>query len=153
MSDLPFDLINGFSIAMGRVNKKSKSKIHVHPHVVQVTFVLSGKIVLRMKGTNDSEPYEILLGPGEAGLCHAGEYFQLDNGYDDDCNVLYIVSPDYLFEIEGDRVIYDDAIVLDFGWEQLQKTNWSPPELSDPRNSSSARDGSYRRLSRMKQFH
>ena len=93
MSGLPFDLINGFSIAMGRIEKNTSSLIHVHPYVDQVTFVLSGKINLRMKGNNESKPYKVILGNNQAGIAIKGEFFQLINPYDEDCNVLFIVSP------------------------------------------------------------
>ena len=56
MSKLPFDLIDGFSMGMGIIEKNTNSKIHVHPHVDQVTFVLSGKITLKMKSDKDENP-------------------------------------------------------------------------------------------------
>ncbi len=48
-SDLPWDLIEGFSIAAGEIAPNSKSKIHIMSLVQQVTFVLGGKLEVCMK--------------------------------------------------------------------------------------------------------
>ena len=48
LSDLPFDLLDGFSIAAGEIPSSVKSKIHIHPVVTQVTFVCEGKITITM---------------------------------------------------------------------------------------------------------
>ncbi len=143
MSDLPFDLIDGFSIAKGKVEGKPTSLIHVHPHVSQVTFVLSGKVVLKMKGMMDRNPYEIALESGNAGVTGKGEYFQIINPHSEECHVLYVVSPAYLFEMDNSKVIYDDALILIRSWEELEKLNWLPPELTTPENSFAARNNSY----------
>lgn len=131
MNDLPFELMEGFSIAMGKIVKWTNSKIHVHPQVVQETFVLSNKIKLKMKGENDTEPYAVELQKNEACITGKGEFFQLENPYDDDCLVLYIVSPDYLFEMVDNKVFYDDAIILSQNWDELKAINWLPKELND----------------------
>lgn len=45
MSSLPFDLLDGFSIAAGEIFPGTQSKIHIHPLITQVTFVLKGKLI------------------------------------------------------------------------------------------------------------
>ena len=113
--------------------------------MTQATFVLEGSIDLRMKGPSGEDFYTVELAQHEAGVSEAGDFFQLVNRYEEECTVLYIVSPAYLFEYK-DRVIYDDSIILDQGWEQLKSINWMPKGLSDPKHSEKARKESYERL-------
>jgi len=150
MSDLPFHLIDGFSLAHGVVKGNSKSKIHVHPHVDQVTYVLSGKIILNMKGDVDQDFYQLELKSNQSAISIGGEYFQLENPFQEDCHVLYIVSPAYIFEMKSNHVIFDDAIILDNTWEELKKMNWQPPELNDEKHSSEERIKSLERLKKLK---
>ena len=124
-SDLPFDLLDGFGIAAGMIDPNSRSKIHVMPFVTQVTFVRSGSLAVRMKGPDDAEPYSLRLAAAQAVLTEPGVFFQLINESSEPCEVLYIVSPAYVFEmsVEG-AVLYDNAVVLDEGWEDLAATGW-----------------------------
>jgi mannose-6-phosphate isomerase-like protein (cupin superfamily) len=132
-SDLPWDLFDGFSIAAGEIEPHSTSKIHVMPFVTQVTFVLEGQLKVVMKDAAEG-PYEIQVDSHEAVLTRAGTFFQLVNRHDRSCKVLYIVSPPYLSEHgEDGTVIYEDAVVLDYSWEQLSTLNWQPPELDQAR--------------------
>ncbi|MBT8440051.1 MAG: hypothetical protein KJO91_10015 [Gammaproteobacteria bacterium] len=150
MSDLPFDLIDGFSIAQGVVEADKRSKIHVHPHVDQVIYVLSGNISLKMKGAVDKEPYILTLSVNQSAISVGGDFFQLVNESDKDCHVLYIVSPAYLFELRGEEVIYDDSIILNQSWDELKALDWSPSELADDNNSKAARKASFERLKKLK---
>jgi len=150
MSNLPFDLIDGFSMAKGIIEKNTSSKIHVHPHVDQVTFVLSGNIILKMKGDQDEKPYDVPLSVNQSAISIGGEFFQLVNPYNEDCHVLYIVSPAYLFEKNDDDVIYDDSIILLQTWDELKKLDWSLPELKAEKHSISSREKAYIRLKERK---
>lgn len=124
-SDLPFDLLDGFSIAAGTIDPNSHSKIHIMPLVTQVTFVRSGSLAVRMKGPDDAEPYILRLAAAEAVLSEPGIFFQLINDSPEPCEVLYIVSPAYVFEMSTEgAVLYDDAVVLDDGWEDLAAAGW-----------------------------
>jgi mannose-6-phosphate isomerase-like protein (cupin superfamily) len=124
-SDLPFDLLDGFSLAAGTIEPSSSSRIHVMPLVSQVTFVRAGELAVRMKGTNDVQPYLLRLAPAEAVLTEPGVYFQLVNEGSEPCEVLYIVSPAYVFEMDGEgRILYDDALVLEEDWETLAESGW-----------------------------
>lgn len=145
-SDLPFDLIEGFSIAMGKIEAHTNSLIHIHPHITQVTYVLSGGINLKMKGEKDLEPYEVEVKENQAGISNPGELFQLINPYNEDAVVLYIVSPAFVFELKDNEVIYNDAITLNESWEELKNQKFSIHKLKDPRYSLTARNESLQRL-------
>lgn len=132
-SGLPFNLLDGFSLAAGIIEGKSKSKIHVMPFVTQVTFVLRGKLTVKMKSIEDDVPYPLSLGTGEAVLTEAGTLFQLTNEEADPCKVLYIVSPAYLYEKSEGKILYDDSLVLQEDWMQLADSDWrilqEPPTI------------------------
>ncbi len=125
-SDLPFDLIDGFSIAAGTIGPSLRSKICLMPFITQVTFVRIGALTVIVKGHDDVVSHE--LGPltaGRAVLTRPGEFIQLINKGADPCETLYIVSPAYIFEkqLDGD-VTYDDAVALDEDWDALRAANW-----------------------------
>jgi mannose-6-phosphate isomerase-like protein (cupin superfamily) len=124
-SDLPFDLLDGFSLAAGVIDPNSCSKIHVMPFVIQVTFVRSGDLAVKMKGPDEAEPYILRLTAGQAVLTEPGVFFQLINEGSERCEVLYIVSPAYVFEMSPEgAVLYDDAAVLEEGCNYLAATGW-----------------------------
>ena len=52
-SGLPFDLLDSFSIAGGRIEAQSRSKIHIFPFVTQITFVRRGALEVWMKAIED----------------------------------------------------------------------------------------------------
>ena len=62
MSGLPWDILDGLSVAAGQVNPGVVSEITVLPFISQVTVILSGSIRILMKdpGTLD-EPYSLDL--------------------------------------------------------------------------------------------
>jgi mannose-6-phosphate isomerase-like protein (cupin superfamily) len=119
-SDLPYGSLSGFSIAAGRIGAHKRSWIHMHPVVTQVTYVVSGNLVFRMKGPEDSNTYPLETKAGQAVVTRPGTLFQLQNQSSTPANVLYIVSPPYVFEMEGDRVVYDDAILVARSWEERE---------------------------------
>jgi len=122
-SGMPFDLLEGFSIAAGTIETGSRSKIHVMPFVTQVTFARRGALTVWMKAAGDAQPYMLSLNPDEAVVTEPGTFLQLVNTSDQACEALYIVSPAYVFEFSDGRVIYDDSVVLDETWEQLATAN------------------------------
>jgi hypothetical protein len=128
-SGLPFDLLDGFSLAAGIIEAGTHSKIHIMPFVTQVTFVKRGKLKVKMKSGADVAPYEVSpLEVNQAVITRPGTLFQLINDGSELCETLYIVSPAYLFEMSGDRVIYDDSVVLEEDWQQLAAANWQLPK-------------------------
>jgi len=125
-SGLPFDLLDGFSIAAGTIESSSQSMIHVMPFVTQVTFVRRGELTVRMKATGDEKPYTLSLKHDEAIVTEPGAFLQLANESKQSCEVLYIVSPAYVFEFTEGKVIYDDSVVLDETWPELDAARWRP---------------------------
>ena len=91
------------------------SAIHVHPVVTQVTYVVSGRLTVRMRGLDDAEPTELVAEPGAAIVTEPGVPVQLANDTEEDVQVLYVTSPAYLSVRDEGRPVYDDAILLD-GW-------------------------------------
>jgi mannose-6-phosphate isomerase-like protein (cupin superfamily) len=145
-SGLPFNLVDGFSIAAGIVDPQSQSKIHIMPFVTQVTFVRRGTLKVKMKAPEDNQPYEITVSSDAAVLTKPGTLFQLINEKFESCATLYVVSPAYLFEMSSGKVIYDDAHVFEEeNWEQLAKSNWQLkglPSIND-RKETERRLGKY----------
>ncbi len=122
-SGLPFDLLEGFSLAAGTIEPNAQSKIHVMPFVTQVTLVRRGVLTVRM-ANDGAPPYALALDPDEAIVTEPGAFLQLANAANEPCEVLYVVSPAYVFESTGGRVIYDDSVVLDETWAQLEAAGW-----------------------------
>ena len=128
-SNLPWDLIDDFSITLGKIEAGIKSKIHVLPLVTQVTFILRGNIEGRMKDLTQREPFTLSLYPDQAVITRPGTFLQFINETNEICYVLYIVSPAYLFECDAcGNIIYDDSIVLEEDWAELRKLGWKLPE-------------------------
>ena len=100
-----------------------------------------------MKDPENSEPYTLNLNPQQAALTRPGTFFQLINKGSSLCRVLYIVSPAYLFELTDDgQVGYDDAVVLEEEWAQLEEMGWDPPGLREAGVTSEAREAAIARL-------
>jgi hypothetical protein len=125
-SGLPFDLLDGVSVAAGIIEPRTRSKIHIMLFVTQVTFVRRGKLEVWMKSGEDLEPYPLRLKDDQAVLTRPGTFFQLVNDDAEPCQVLYIVSPAYVFEVLHGEVFYEDATVLDESWETLRAAGWRP---------------------------
>jgi mannose-6-phosphate isomerase-like protein (cupin superfamily) len=125
-SRLPFDLLTGFSLAAGTIEPGSQSKIHVMPFVTQVTFVRRGTLTARMRARTADEAYALSVQHDEAIVTEPGTFLQLVNDTREPCDVLYIVSPAYVFEFVDGRVVYDDSVVLDESWTELEAAQWLP---------------------------
>lgn len=147
-SALPFDILNGFSIAAGVIPPKVASKIHIMPFVTQVTFVRSGVLTVRMKSPLDHDAYQLDASAGDAILTEPKVLFQLINSGAEACEVLYIVSPAYVFEMSNDRnVLYDDSLVLQEDWNDLAGANW---QLSQALPIFAQRQAALQRLAQRK---
>lgn len=143
-SDLPFDLLDGFSIAAGMIDPVSCSKIHVMPFVTQVTFVRSGNLAVIMKRPSDAGVHTLRLAAGQSVLTEPGEFFQLINEDRERCEVLYIVSPAYVFDMDLDgSVLYDDSLVLEEDWAHLAMAEWRAAKAMPTREQ---REGAIRSL-------
>jgi mannose-6-phosphate isomerase-like protein (cupin superfamily) len=128
-SGLPGNLLEDFSLAVGEIEPGRQSRVHVMPLVTQVTFVLQGKLEVWMKDKDQLEPYSLRLEEEQAILTRPGTFLQFRNYSGLPCRVLYIVSPAYIFLMEEGKMIYDDSVVLEEGWEELEKINWRPARL------------------------
>lgn len=161
MGGLPWDLLDGLSIAAGQIDPGVTSQIHVHPYVSQVTVILSGRVDIIMKDPGNGDgPYTVELShPSPSGgdgftsaavLTSPGTFFQLDNANGSEpARVLYLVSPSYIFEpgeTTDSAPVYDDAIALNQSWDELRDLNWNPTELADTSNSFAARRLAIQRL-------
>jgi mannose-6-phosphate isomerase-like protein (cupin superfamily) len=118
------------SVAAGEIPPHTQSKIHLHPCVTQVTWVLSGALTVRMKVASASDSdFTLRLAPDESVVSRPGTFFQLINDGDALCRVLYIVQPAFLFVVDPTgRVVYNDAIVLDEDWSTLAANGWPQPD-------------------------
>jgi hypothetical protein len=130
-SGLPAEVPDNFSIAAGIIEPGVSSKIHVMPLVTQVTFVLQGSLEIHMKDAATDTPYSQYVSAHQAVLTRPGTFFQLINHAPDiPCQVLYMVSPAYIFLLAADgALLYDDAVVLDEDWQDLAVCAWQPPAL------------------------
>jgi hypothetical protein len=149
-SGLPFELVDGFSIAAGEIETGVSSSIHIMPFVTQVTFVRRGSLRICMCEKDSDSRYELDLIADQAALTRPGTFFQLANRSNESCHVLYIVSPAYLFEMdENGSVVYDDAVVLEEDWDDLKKLDWQPPEIRSGSLSRKKRQEAYERLKKV----
>jgi hypothetical protein len=128
-SGLPWNLLQDFSLAMGKIGPHQCSKIHVMPLVTQVTFVLQGRLGVKMKDPDHPHPYSLQLEVEQAILTRPGTFLQFCNNTHVPCRVLYFVSPAYVFLSEEGRVTYDDSLVLDEDWKGLKRIDWKPRGL------------------------
>ncbi len=161
LSGLPWDLLDGFGIAVGHIDQGIVSEIHIHPFISQVTVLLAGSLDIHMKDSGDGDaPYTLHLRmpvptetPGfttTAALALPGTFFQIDNSDGSEhARVMYISSPAYLLE-PGETPdappIYDDAVMVGRDWKRLAENHWNPPELSNPACSYEARQHAIKRL-------
>ena len=63
------------------------------PVVVQVTYVVSGQLNIRMKEFETADPHDLRAIAGQRSSLRPGTLFQLRNDADAPAEVLYIVSP------------------------------------------------------------
>jgi len=125
-------LVDDLSLAFGEIPPSTDSRIHLHPVVSQLTWVVAGELTVKMKEPALDAPYTLELLAREAIVTRAGTFFQLINRASFTCQTLYFVTPAFVFETdENGDVVYNDAVVLDQSWEELAASGWSVPELDD----------------------
>lgn len=124
LSGLPFNLLDGFSLSAGTLEPRWSSRISLMPFVAQVTFVRWGRMMAKMKGPEDREPYQLIAGHDQAVLTVPGTFLQLINPGDEPCDVLFIHSPAFLFEISNGKPIYNDRVVVEEDWDTLAASQW-----------------------------
>jgi hypothetical protein len=147
-SHLPWDLTGDVSLAVGEIAPHSQSKIHIHPLVTLITWVISGMLQIKMKEPESADPYIVTLNAQEAALTKTQTFLQHVNATDELCRVLYIVSPAYVFLKEADgSVAYDDAVVVDLDWEEFAQQQWSIPNIADLNKVKTARNNALSNLS------
>lgn len=128
--ELPLSVFSGMSIAAGELDPRAESRIHFHPIVAQVTWVIEGQLVVKMKEEGQEDAYRLDVNPQEAVLMKPCTFFQLINPSSTSVvRVLYIVSPAYVFDKDKSKVRYDDARVLKETWDELGRHDWKvrPP--------------------------
>jgi hypothetical protein len=147
-SGVDFGLVESLSIAGGLLIPGVRSKLQILPLVTQVTFVRRGQLTVKMKDRRVTHHYTLHLVQNQAALTKPGTFLQLLNETDETCEVLYIVTPSYVFEFEENKVIYDDSVVFDESWEAIETPGWMP---SKPYTTLSDREAAIARLRRKSQ--
>lgn len=128
----PGERAEDISVAVGHILPNTTSKIHVHPVVTQVTWVLSGDLTVTMKDSAAGASYTLEVPAEHAVLTPPGTFFQMANRTSADCRVLYIVAPTFVFVTDEDgEVIYNDALVLAHEWDELEAMGWTLAEVAD----------------------
>jgi hypothetical protein len=140
--NLPPGLLGEMSIAAGRIGPRVHSRVHVLPVATQVTYVVAGRLNVRMKARK-GRPYDLKLKANQAVVLEPGTLFQLRNDSRRIAEVLYLVSPSYVFEKEGKKVRYDDARIVSRTWEELEACQYDVPALK----ITAAKAGALRRAS------
>jgi mannose-6-phosphate isomerase-like protein (cupin superfamily) len=127
--NVPWGALGDMSIAAGRIKPGTVSWIHMLPVSSQVTYLVSGRLHIKMKDDRSPHPYELELRPGDAVLNTPGTLFQLRNSGSDPAQVLYIVSPSFVFEKDDGVVLYNDAVLVAETWEALEAAGYDVPAL------------------------
>jgi quercetin dioxygenase-like cupin family protein len=119
------DLLEGASIAAGRIAAGKKSWVHTHPAVTQVIYVVAGNLIVRMKDPQAAEPYRLEVTARSAVVSEPGTLLQLHNESAHNVEVLYVVTPSYVFEVgEDGEVVHDDSILVAEDWSELGAEDW-----------------------------
>lgn len=118
---------------------------------VQVTYVTSGCLTVYMREPGDTEPYRPDLRKGQAAVTRAGTWFQLENSNTTPAEVLYIVSPAYVFEMKGDKVIHDDAVLVARSWDEAAMLKVEESRASESvYQARASREEAKRRFAKLK---
>jgi len=138
------------SIAAGKISPKVHSWVHVHPFVTSITYVTAGSLTIRMKEPHIDE-YDVALSVGQAAIIEPGTLSQLRNDGDEEAQVLYIVSPSYVYEAEPSKPpIYDDASMVAETWQGLREMNYEVQRGIDYAQLLKKREESIQRLTERK---
>jgi mannose-6-phosphate isomerase-like protein (cupin superfamily) len=103
-----------------------------------------------MKEPGDSEPYRLDLQKGQAAVTGAGTWFQLQNSGEALTEVLYIVSPAYVFEMQGNRIVHDDAVLVAKSWEEVAAIKHASANAEVVYEARASREEAMRRLAKRK---
>jgi len=110
--------INGdLSLANGRLAPGTRSAVHFHPVVTQLTYVLTGTLTVWMQGKDNPEPYRLAADRGGTIVTQPGTLLQLGNETEAIATVLYVVTPGYLQDLD-----FDDAVIAGPSWDKLHTT-------------------------------
>ena len=140
-------IIDELSLAYGELDIGVESSIHIHPICTQLTYVLSGELEVKMKMDKRETIDTLQLKTNEAVVSRPACFFQLKNSGHEVCKVLYQCTPGFVFELDDQgNLLYNDAIVLSYSWEELKKMNWRIPELMDIEAIRKQREEAVRRL-------
>ncbi len=140
IAGIPSDVLEGMSIAAGRIAPGARSKIHAHPAVTQVTYVVSGDLTVKMQEASEAQPYLLEVAAGSAVVSEPGALLQLCNETERSVELLYIVAPSYVLEVDADgRVVYDDSILVAEDWSALDRDDWEAYAGEDARRDARAR--------------
>ena len=134
---LSLDCLPGTSVAMGRIAAGTATQPHLHPLVTQLTWLLEGRLRVRMKGARDAAPYELDLVAGQGALTEPMTFLQLVNpDAARIARVLYVATPAYVYlpGVDG----YDDAVVLEQTWDELAKAGF-PTDIAGDLDVTRAR--------------
>jgi quercetin dioxygenase-like cupin family protein len=124
--DIPASLAGNLSVAAGRIGVGVTSAIHAHPVVTQVIYVTSGEMTVLMMDRLQSKPNQHVVPSGSTIVSEPGTLLQLCNHSEAVVEVLYIVSPAYVFEADAaGQVFYDDAVLVAQDWQSLSEQNWN----------------------------
>ena len=139
-----------FNLGLGIIEPGMTSKIHLHPFVTQATYVRSGRLIVWMRSPKDTKPFSLELESDQACLTEPGVFFQLVNPAYEPCQVLYIVSPPFIYETgPTGNVVFNDAVVLDGGWEDLARAKYDLGKLVKRIPTAEERQQSAQRLAKM----
>ncbi len=139
--------IDDVSFTFGRIPPGVTSKIHLHPVIKQLTWILSGRLTIKMKDPTSETAYALELSENQMSLTEAGTFFQMINTNDEECRVLYVNAPGFIFELAKDgSVLYNDALVLDQNWDELSAMDWVVPQIVGVDAFKRERDKSRQRL-------
>ena len=145
-SGLPLEPFSGMSVAMGELRPGQASKIHMHPLVTMIVWVVSGRLLLTLKDPQSNTPYTLRLRAEHGAVIRPRTFLQLISMEGAPCRVLYIVSPVYVFLKLRNKVVYDDAIVLDASWDELAQLRWRPASIPKLAAMRAARERALRKL-------
>lgn len=149
--DVPWGSLGELSIAAGRILPGVHSWIHVHHVVTQVTHLVSGTLGVRMQEPVDAEPYDLQLEAGQSVVTQPGTLLQLRNDGAVAADVLYVVSPPFVFEVDDAGVRYNDAWCVAKTWEELSERGRDIDVFRVTRYEAGARrEESMRRLAHQK---
>jgi uncharacterized cupin superfamily protein len=147
--DVPWGALGDMSIAAGRIAPGRRSWVHMHPIVTVVTYVVRGQLSIRLKPMEEKHYCELSLSTQQAAVAEPATLVQLLNHGDVDAEVLYIASPSYVFETEGDHVVYDDAVLVAESWEEAAEGNYHrAAALFNRRDAKRLREEAIHRLGR-----